>query len=266
MHQQGIGRNQLPRHFSWAVDYDRKLAGAIVEVHFTLVHHGIGRSKNHAMIDFWTGGLTNETPAGAAWPSLKFNRPSTKFGTKTKYEDIDFDTDFDTEDIFRVSDVREEPETQEYITFHKKKIKIVVELSGNTATEDNHEAPFFRKLTRGPQGSDFWSYERCQVFFGLMPYLTTCLQLTDIGKSSLINHAFGMEKAVLDRGKKATLQQFKISLVVGDLSLFLNISSTLRAITESGTEAFLTLKRDGKLGNSGKLATHPFVESPSSSF
>ncbi|KAG1885415.1 amidase signature domain-containing protein [Suillus subluteus] len=52
------------------------------------------------------------------------------FGMKTEDEDIDFDTD----DIFRVSDARGKPERQEYIKFHKK-IKIVVELFGSITTE-----------------------------------------------------------------------------------------------------------------------------------
>jgi GTP-binding protein EngB required for normal cell division len=188
-------------------------------------------------------------------------RYKTWFGMKTEYEDIVFNLD----DMFRVYSASDR---QEYNKFHKN-IRIVVDLSGNTTTE------------LGPTTSEI--FRKCPRFRILV------VGKTGVGKSSLINHAFGVEKTAISHDKpgKASIDHEFISLqndrfvlhdskgfepgeednvkIVRDFIdrrrksalehqlhavwLCFEIPRAGGRLLETGTEAFLTLKNNGALGN-----------------
>ncbi|KAG1744534.1 uncharacterized protein EDB91DRAFT_188112 [Suillus paluster] len=104
-------------------------------------------------------------------------------GRKIEHEDVNFDT----EEMFWVSGARGEPEKQEYIKFHQK-IKIVVDLSRNTSTEAEQLASPDDIVELQPTTDEI--IHICPRFRILV------IGKTGVGKSSLINHAFGVENAV----------------------------------------------------------------------
>lgn len=105
------------------------------------------------------------------------------FGIKTEYEDIIFDP----EDMFRVCGARE---GQEYNKVHKN-ITIVVKLSGIPTTEANSSPD--ETLELRPTTDEI--FRKCPQFRILV------IGKTGVGKSSLINHAFGVQNAIASHDK-----------------------------------------------------------------
>ncbi|KAG2143581.1 hypothetical protein DEU56DRAFT_242395 [Suillus clintonianus] len=196
------------------------------------------------------------------------------FGLKHDEEDIAFEP----EEIFRIYGASER---QEYIKFHKK-IRIVVELSGNT-TEVAQVASSSGKNSELQPTTDEIS-RICPRFRILV------IGKTGVGKSSLINQAFGVEKTLTSHempGKAEIDTEFisqqngrfvlhdskgfepgevdNLQIVRDFIQRRRNMSALehqLHAVwlcfeipraggrlLETGTEEFLSLKRDGTLGN-----------------
>ncbi|KAG1808963.1 uncharacterized protein BJ212DRAFT_1579820 [Suillus subaureus] len=206
--------------------------------------------------------------------SLDLRHKSWWFGAKAGHEDINFDTN----DIIRV-------ERQEYIKFHKK-IKITVELFGNTSTSTERAEQTATSSGEHPelQSTTGEIIRICPRFRILV------IGKTGVGKSTLINQAFGVEEALTSHDKpgEANIDTEFISkqndnFVLHDskgfepgeednVQIVLNfiqrrisepaLKDQLHAVwlcfeipraggrlLETGMEAFLTLKRNGKLGN-----------------
>ncbi|KAG2356372.1 hypothetical protein BDR07DRAFT_1492039 [Suillus spraguei] len=180
------------------------------------------------------------------------------------------------EDIFRVYSAGER---QEYIQFHKK-TRIIIELSENATIETGQFVSSDENLELRPITSEI--FRKCPRFRILV------IGNTGVGKSSLINHAFGVEKAVASHDKpgeasidheftspqndKFVLHDSKgfepgeegnLKIVRDFINRRRNMSTPgnqLHAIwqgfylerarlLETGTEEFLTLKSSGMLGN-----------------
>ncbi|KAG1869346.1 hypothetical protein DFJ58DRAFT_723192 [Suillus subalutaceus] len=193
----------------------------------------------------------------------------TWFGMMTEHENIVFNLN----DMFSAYSAK-------YNKFHKN-IRIVVDLSGNTTTEQAEQSVSSGEELR-PTTSEI--FRKCPRFRILV------IGKTGVGKSSLINHAFGVEKTITshDRPGQASIDHEFISpqndrFVLHDSKGFepgeqnnlkivrefidhrRNMSAPehqLHAVwlcfeipraggrlLETGTEEFLTLKRSGTLGN-----------------
>lgn len=212
-------------------------------------------------------------------PGISFSlhvRHKRLFGMKAEDEDVDFDTD----EIFRVSDARGNPERQEYVKSHEK-TKIVVKLFRSITTEravsSSDENPELQPTT--------------DEIIRICPrFRILVIGKTGVGKSSLINHAFGVEKALTsdDKPGEANIDTEFISnqndrFVLHDskgfepgdednlkiVQDFIERRKNMTALKdqlyavwlcfeipraggrllETGTEKFLTLKRKGKLGD-----------------
>lgn len=205
-------------------------------------------------------------------------RHKSLFGMKIEHEDIYLDT----EDIFRVSGARGEPDRQEYIKFHKQ-IKIVIELFKSTTTKRADQPVLSSGKNLELQSTTDEIIRICPRFRILV------IGKTGVGKSSLINQAFRVEVlASHDRPGQANIDTEFISeqnnrFVLHDskgfepgeednvkiVQEFIQhrrsepaLKDQLHAVwlcfeipraggrfLETGTEAFLALKREGKLGN-----------------
>ncbi|KAG2125449.1 hypothetical protein DEU56DRAFT_916504 [Suillus clintonianus] len=113
--------------------------------------------------------------------SLHVCHSVTWFGIKA-VEDIRFDT----KEIFRLFGSSGEPDTREYVKTHKK-FTITVKLSRNTGTESVPSSGEHLEL----QPTTDEIIRICPRFRILV------IGNTGVGKTSLINHAFGVEKATI---------------------------------------------------------------------
>ncbi|KAG1744542.1 uncharacterized protein EDB91DRAFT_1246668 [Suillus paluster] len=249
--------------------------------------------KSHRQIERGAGKTLRQTFS----PSMKLSlgdsfslhvRHKTFLGMRIEHQDIVFDT----EDMFRESRERVELEKQAYNKSHKN-FQIVVELSRNATTEAEQPVSSSDE-NRELQPTTDEIIRICPRFRILV------IGKTGVGKSSLINSAFGVEKALTshDRRGDANIDTEFISeqnerFVLHDskgfepgeednLKIVQNfierrknmpaLKDQLHAIwlcfeipraggrlLETGTEEFLTLKRDGKLG---KVAAQLFVKVP----
>ncbi|KAG2127680.1 hypothetical protein DEU56DRAFT_526745 [Suillus clintonianus] len=235
--------------------------------------------KSHAPVERATG----KTLQLIFYPPMKLSiedsfslhvRHSTWFRMKT------VGIQFDTEDIFRVFGASGELETREYTKVHKN-FTVIVELSRNTATE---------VLAGSSSGGSQELQPTTDEIIRICPrFRILVIGNTGVGKTSLINHAFGVENATASHNKpgEATIDNEFISpqnnrFVLHDSKGFEpggednfktvqdfidrrgkmpDLKNQLHAVwlcfeipraggrlLETGTEAFLTLKRDGKLG------------------
>ncbi|KAG2134598.1 uncharacterized protein EDB93DRAFT_1306011 [Suillus bovinus] len=194
-------------------------------------------------------------------------------GLRTKHEDIIFDTD----DMIRAYNASER---QEYIKFHKN-INIVVDLSGNTTTKVDQSVSSGQSLElRSTTSEIFQSYPRFRILV---------IGKTGVGKSSLINHVFGVEKTIASHDKPGEVsiddefsspqnKRFVLHDSKGfepgdekNLKIVQDFIERRKEMTpenqlhavwicfeipradgrllETGTDEFLTLKSSGKLGN-----------------
>lgn len=192
------------------------------------------------------------------------------------------DANFSIEEIFRLSRARGEPETQEYIKFHKK-LKIVIELSVNAATERAVQLASSLSENMELQPITDEISRICPRFRILV------IGKTGVGKSSLISRAFGVEALVShNKAGEADIdyefispqnerfvfhdskgfepgERDNLEMVQGFIErrsnipalkdrlhavwLCLEIPRAGGRLLETGTEEFLTLKRGGTLGN-----------------
>ncbi|KAG2105519.1 uncharacterized protein F5147DRAFT_775294 [Suillus discolor] len=104
---------------------------------------------------------------------------------KTKHRDITFNPD----DMFRAYSASER---QEYTKIHKK-INIVINLSGSTTTEAEQSVLSSQSLELRPTTSEI--FRKCPRFRILV------IGKTEVGKSSVINHTFGVENAITSDDK-----------------------------------------------------------------
>ncbi|KAG1835963.1 hypothetical protein DFJ58DRAFT_193038 [Suillus subalutaceus] len=112
---------------------------------------------------------------------------STKWlGMKTKHEDITFEP----EDMFRECSTGER---REYNKVHKN-ITIVVELSGNPTAESEQLVSSSDETTELRPTTD-------EIFRKCPQFRILVIGKTGVGKSSLINHAFGVQNATASHDK-----------------------------------------------------------------
>ncbi|OAX37671.1 hypothetical protein K503DRAFT_219392 [Rhizopogon vinicolor AM-OR11-026] len=189
------------------------------------------------------------------------------------------DIDFDTEEVFGACDTREK---YEYHKSHKG-IAIVLSLNGNTTTKKVEQSASSSEESLELRPTTDKIFEICPRFRILV------IGKTGVGKSSLINHAFGVDTLASDekRGESKIETEFiseqNDKFVLHDSNGFepgerdnleivqrfiqqrrqkealkdrlhavwlcFEISRAGGRLLETGTEEFLKSKRDGKLGD-----------------
>ncbi|KAG1720626.1 uncharacterized protein EDB91DRAFT_1280551 [Suillus paluster] len=184
-------------------------------------------------------------------------------GMKADHEDIVFEL----EDMFRVSG--SEHDRQEYNKIHKK-FRIVIKLSGDATTEDYYEGPFFGLTPEAPKvpNSGDRKDRRWQVLV-----INLAFGVQNAAGEANINTSFisrQNDRFVLHDSKGFEPGGDDNLTILHAIWLCFEIPREGGRLLETGTEEFLTLKREGALGNSTsiddygseRVAAHPLVKVP----